>query len=231
MVNARRRNTIAADLAHVGNWDTWLVVFASDDGSSSWKSLDAVSECLQTPGGPQMALLAKLCAFAQGCPISSPLLQLLLHRVGADVVGTLYLYGTLQIPGSARLHRQKACADALKLSLIGYQQVVATKSDDRIAQYLSLLFETIVAVLRYNGVPNHPSPQHESDPALGRMSAQAILMTARTTPVAFKTTVSELVNEQDRPLLEFAVRAEMNGYVNPNQAPVKKKISLQGFKK
>jgi hypothetical protein len=231
MVNTRRRNTIAADLAHVGNWDTWLVVFASDDGSSSWKSLDAVSECLQTPGGPQMALLAKLCAFAQGCPISSPLLQLLLHRVGADVVGTLYLYGTLQIPGSARLHRQKACADALKLSLIGYQQVVATKSDDRIAQYLSLLFETIVAVLRYNGVPNHPSPQHESDPALGRMSAQAILMTARTTPVAFKTTVSELVNEQDRPLLEFAVRAEMNGYVNPNQAPVKKKISLQGFKK
>jgi hypothetical protein len=96
---------------------------------------------------------------------------------------------------------------------------------------LSILFETLLAILRFNGLPNHPSPQSDGDEALGRMSAQSILHIARTTLVPFKASMASL-SDHDRGLLEFAVRAEMTGYVVQGQAaPVKKKLNMGSFKK
>jgi hypothetical protein len=99
------------------------------------------------------------------------------------------------------------------------------------AAFLSVVFEVWTAVIQFNGLPNQPSPNSRADPTLGRLSAQAIVHVARSSPVAFKTSVAGL-SDHGRALLEFSVRAEMNGYAAaPTQAPVKKKLSLKGFRK
>jgi hypothetical protein len=154
------------------------------------------------------------------------------YFIGGDVLATLYQYGTLKVPAAARAHRQGACANSVKLVLIAYQQISSDESDgQQVATFLSILFETLLAILRFNGLPNHPSPQTDGDEALGRMSAQAILHIARTTPVPFKASMASL-SDHDRGLLEFAVRAEMTGYVvQGQQAPVKKVLNVRSFKK
>jgi hypothetical protein len=71
--------------------------------------------------------------------------------------------------------------------------------------------------------------------ALGRIAAQTIVHVARTTPACFKSCVA-LLTDIERALLEFAVRAELSGYATAtttaqSNEPVKKKLSLQGFRK
>jgi hypothetical protein len=66
---------------------------------------------------------------------------------------------------------------------------------------------------------------------LGKISAQAIMHVARTTPAAFKSSMGGL-SDHARAILEFAVRSDMSGYVNTNtNAPAKKKLDLKSFKK
>lgn len=111
------------------------------------------------------------------------------------------------------------------------QQFTCECSEDEVAKFLNVLFETFIAILRFNGLPNHPAPQGSlSDPSIGRMCAQAITHVARTTPAPFKACLSEM-SEHDRAVLEFAVRADMSGYAAAAAAPAKKKLSLKGFKK
>jgi hypothetical protein len=120
----------------------------------------------------------------------------------------------------------------MKIAMVAYQQLQSDAAeDDIVTGFLIVLFESFVAVLRFNGLPNHPPPQSQSDPALGKMCAQATLHAARTHPTPFKTCMASMA-EHDRAVLEFAVRGEMSGYAtSAAPAPVKKKISLAGFKK
>jgi hypothetical protein len=121
----------------------------------------------------------------------------------------------------------------MKVVMSAYQNLVATGVDDtQMAAFLSVIFEVWTAVIQFNGLPNQPAPNAGADANLGRLSAQAIVHVARTSPVAFKTSVAEGLSDHGRALLEFSVRAEMSGYAAaPTQAPAKKKLSLQGFKK
>jgi hypothetical protein len=233
-IDLNERQRIACDLATAGNWDSWAVLSSVDDGLTIAPSLEIVQtvlrDCSTAPS--QLAILSVLSGVIQSASIPSPLVGRIFHYVGGDVLATLYQYGTLKVPAAARAHRQGACANSVKLVLIAYQQISSDESDgQQVATFLSILFETLLAILRFNGLPNHPSPQTDGDEALGRMSAQAILHIARTTPVPFKASMASL-SDHDRGLLEFAVRAEMTGYVvQGQQAPVKKVLNVRSFKK
>jgi len=95
--------------------------------------------------------------------------------------------------------------------------------------FLSLFFDVLLVLLRFNGLPNHPAPSGKGDQAIGRMCAQTVLHIARTSSEPFKSHMASVL-EQDRTLLEFAVRAEMTGYaMGTGQPAEKKKLSLKGF--
>jgi ABC-type transporter Mla MlaB component len=249
-ITAKDRRRISLDLAKSGKWDAWGVVFSVDEGRAASQSLEVASSALSNVDNSvsQLAALAAVRSIIQSCTPPSASIGRLMRIVGADVLGILYSYGTCSVPSNALASRQTACADAMKTTLVTFQQISSdamkttlvtfqqissdTSGDDGpIVQFLSVFFEMLLAVMRFNGLPNHPSPQALGDPALGRMSAQAVLHSARTAPAPFKTCVAELA-EHDRTLLEFAVRAEMTGYqVQSQHAPEKKKLNLNNFKK
>ena len=134
------------------------------------------------------------------------------------------------------LHRTAICADSMKIILLVYRHLSnAIDEESNMTAFLNLIFEVFLAVIRFNGLPNHPSPEKQyGDPGLGRICAQAILFVARTTPIPFKECVALLPNDHsERTLLEFAVRAEMNGYVVAASTvePIKKKLNLKSFQK
>jgi hypothetical protein len=157
----------------------------------------------------------------------------LLYCIGADIVGLLYLYGTARLADFDLKYRTSICTDAMKIVLLSYRQITIEESEEDVTTFLSAIFGPFLAVIRFNGLPNHASPEVHGDAALGRICAQAILYVARTTPIPFKNCVALLSTDHERQLLEFAVRAEMNGYVVavPTVEPTKKKLSLKGFKK
>ena len=225
---------IANNLATAGNWDGWMAVAAIDDGNLVTKSLEIVQECVCDSANPtaQVASLNAVRELVQKSPVPNPLVGRILFKMGADIIGVLYQYGTMKIPDVARPYRTSACAEAMKITLTAYQQIVAEEQEEVVASFLLVVFETLLAVLRFNGVPNHASPEVHSDPALGRMCAQAILHVARTTPGPFKSCVAMLA-DHERLLLEFAVRAEMSGYAvaGGGQPQSLKKINLASFKK
>lgn len=233
-VTLKNQEKIACQLASSGNWEGWAVTANLNDGTAIVKSLQVVQEVLRDPGKPniQVSALAALRSVLHDAPVPGLVAGRILHGVGADVVGVIYQYGTMKVPDVARSYRIAVCADAMKIVLEAYQQVSTSDSDEQVANFLSVIFETLLAVLRFNGLPNHASPETLGDPALGRMSAQATLHIARTTPVPFKSCLATL-SDHDRTLLEFSVRAEMSGYAvtAQQQAPTKKKLNLKGFKK
>jgi hypothetical protein len=223
---------IAGVLARTENWEAWCAIATIGCGEAVAGSLTIVAGCLLDCSKPisQAHLLEELRQLTENAEISSPLMCFLLQSFGAEILEVFIMYGTLQIPDDAKPQRQAICADAMKISLIAYQQVSAGGSDENTSSFLSVLFQSLLAVLRFNGLPNHPSPTQGGDVTLGRICAQAILNVARTTPGAFKSTVAAL-GDHERQLLELAVRAEMSGYAMTSQAPVKKKLDLKSFKK
>lgn len=225
--------SIAYNLAVAANWEGWTAVAAIDDGKLLTKSLDVVHKTVCNGDNPadQVAALTAVREVMQQTSVPNPLVGSILLMMGADIIGVLYHYGTMKIAAAARPYRTSACAEAMKIVLTAYQQISAEEQEEVVSSFLVIVFETIVAVLRFNGIPNHASPEVLGDPALGRMCAQAILHVARTTPDPFKSCVAVLA-DHERLLLEFALRAEMSGYVvaaGQQQAP--RKINLAGFKK
>jgi hypothetical protein len=233
-IDLAEQQRIACDLATAGNWEIWAVLSSVDDGLAIVPSLEIIRKglCDYESAPSQLAVLSVLSGVVQCSSIPSPLVGRIFHGVGGDVLAILYQYGTVKVPAAAKAKRQTACANSIKLVLAAYQQISSDEAGDQdVAAFLSILFETLLAILRFNGLPNHPSPQSDGDEALGRMSAQSILHIARTTPVPFKASMASL-SDHDRGLLEFAVRAEMTGYVVQGQeAPVKKKLNVGSFKK
>ena len=229
------RRRIAHELAESGDWESWKIVCTFDDGLAASGSMAVLKKTLLNTSKPEEQLQA-LSAIRQ--LVQSPsnvLVGRIMNDAGAEILHFFKMYGTL-VPGAtlskaSKTRRTAACADAMKIVLVAFQQLVSAGTEEQMfVGFLAMFFEYLTMVLRFNGLPNHPPPQAESDPALGRMVAQAIVHVARTAPVPFKTTLASLTDPNGRALIEYAVRAEMTGYATAAPPPAKKKISLKGFK-
>jgi hypothetical protein len=110
---------------------------------------------------------------------------------------------------------------------------LSVRENEQLVAYLTVVFDLLVDVIHYNGLPNQSSPQPGANPLLGRLAAHSIVHVARNTPVAFKETVAGLTSSPNgRAILEFAVRAEMSGYAAVSGvAPPKKKLNLKSFQR
>jgi hypothetical protein len=238
-VSVSEHSLIALSLAKARDWGTWSVIVKVKDGIAAEKSLIEVEQTLLNPSyvGEQLTVLAAIRGLIQSSPPPNLLVGRVVAALGAEILSVFQAHGTLANSSKEmQSHRATACADCLKIALAAYQQFSADGTEEDVSQYLMVLFEAFIAVIRFNGLPNHPPPQGSfSDVSIGRMCAQAITHVARTTPIPFKSCVSTMV-DVDRAVLEFAVRAEMTGYATVTStasaaAPVKKKLNLQGFKK
>jgi hypothetical protein len=227
----KRGHEIGIQLASSKNWDIWSEAAAVSDGLLIIDSLTVLQSIMDNPSeteshcGIQKTILKVLQSATNPTIISGRIF----NGVGAGILSLLYLYGTNKIGTGMSNQRSVICADSIKLCILVLQHVV-NNNGDSVIELLSVFFQTFLAVIRFNGLPNHPSPELSNDPSLGRVCAQAILHTARTTPDSFKACVA-LLPDVERTLLEFSVRAEMTGYVVAQQAPVKKKLNLAGFRK
>merc|ERR1712238_16084 len=198
---------VTLELSKSRNWMAWTAVVKIKDGIAAEKSLLEIKTVLLNPCDmeEQLNALGAIRSLIHSVPLPNPLAGRILSAV---------------------------CADSMKIALSSYQQFSSDFSEQEITEFLIVLFKVFIAVLRFNGLPNHPPPQGVlSDPSIGRMCAQAITHVARTTPFSFKASIGG-ISEHDRVVLEFAVRCEMSGYAVAT-APVstKKKLSLTGFKK
>jgi hypothetical protein len=225
---------LAREMATAGKYKVWALICShSSDGTALSHSLPelkmAMSEASFQKHLPALSAIRHVINEAS---VPSDRIDTIMRGVGAEVLGLLKAYGILSIADSATAdHRLNACADCMKIIMTAYQNLTAGSADDsQIAAFLAVVFEVWTSVIAYNGLPNQVSPQPGADPILGRLSAQAIVHVARLSPVAFKTSMATL-SDQGRALLEFAVRSDMNGYASTTtQIPVKKKLSLHGFK-
>jgi len=229
---------ITSGLAKSRNWTAWSSVVKIKDGIAAEESLLELEKVLLNPTNieEQLGALGAIRSVVQNNPPPNPVTGRIVSALGAEVFSVFQAYGTLSnySDSSPELQSQRvtACAEGMKIALASYQQCSADFSEADTTEFLIVLFEIFIAILRFNGLPNHPLPQGErSDPSIGRMCAQAITHVARTTPIPFKASMGGM-SEQDRAVLEFAVRGEMSGYaVATAPAPVKKKLSLKGFSK
>ncbi|GKY98505.1 hypothetical protein MPSEU_000807600 [Mayamaea pseudoterrestris] len=228
-ISGVEKSRVAVETAKEGNWEAWKVILSIDEGKYATDSFDYISQSLLNFDKPssQLRLLAKLreIIIASG---ASPLTDRIFSHIGAPIVHILLAYGTLVMPIESP-ERQSACTEAAKILLVGYQQILAHGTAEEVAEFLTIVFDCFLPVIRYNGLPNHPASNPSANFALGRMCAQAITSIARTSPGPFKVTVAGL-DDMERQLLEFSVRAELGGYAAADRAPVKK-LNLVGFTK
>lgn len=227
-VGRKQLRDIALRLAMADNWDAWAIVATIDGGLAAMSSFEPLKKRLRSNSDYKMQLqvLAMLRELTQNSSVPSLLLARITNGIVPDVLVLLQSYGT---DHSAQGQRSTVCTDAMKILTIAYQQVSAEGSQDDVTSFLSLLLQVLLAVVRFNGLPNHPSPNNGGDVQLGGLMAQTFVNIARATPGPFKTVLAEL-NDLDRTLLEFSVRAQMTGYQTAH-APVKKKLDLKSFKK
>jgi hypothetical protein len=230
-IGVKEKSSIAAALAKAGDWDAWSVVARLDEGAAAGQSLKVVQSVLLDSKRPeqQLAAIAQISLLLQSAPPPNPLVGRVVYGIGAEILSVFQAYGTQNVLKRVQSERPKTCANCMQICLVAYQQFASDAGDEELASFLVVMFEAFIAILRYNGLPNHPPPQAGSDPAIGRMCAQAILHVARTTAVPFKTTMARMA-DHDRAVLEFAVRAEMTGYATAAPAPAKKKLNLKSFK-
>lgn len=229
-------SSITASFAVSKDWEAWCVAASLRDGASVERSLLDVESVLLNPLNieEQLDALVAVRKVVQASPLPNLLVGRVVSALGAEIIAIFRAYAVVGADSSSaiRSRRAGACADSIKILVAAYQQFLADASDEENSEFLVLLFDAFIVALRFNGLPNHPPPQGSmSEPTIGQMCAQTITYTARTSPLPFKSAMG-LVKDEDRALLEFAVRADMNGYVVASQpTQVKKKISLQGFKK
>ena len=231
-IGVKEKSAVAVALVEAGDWDAWSTVARCDDGSAAGQSLKAIQGILLDSNKPeqQIAAINHLSSLLQTVSPPSPLAGRVTYSVGAEILSVFQAYGNQNVLKRIQPERTKTCANCMKISLVAYHQFASDAGEDGLLSFLSVMFQAFIAIIRYNGLPNHPPPQVGSDPAIGRMCAQAILHVARTTAAPFKACVASMA-DHDRAVLEFAVRAEMSGYAIAAPAPAKKKLSLKGFQK
>ena len=228
-ISFEENKAVALQMARAGQWRAWGMLYAANRDLLDKESLDLLKGCFAVVAGASEHIdaFAALTVVLNG--LEDGLVGLVLAGVGTEILGLLHFYGTeasTDITEAAA--RRQFFSEALKVVLLFYQQLL---QDACLAEFIGSVFDTLLAVLRFNGLPNHSSGRERAEPPIGRLVAQAVLHIARTSPDAFKRSMGTL-SDQDRQLLEFAVRGEMTGYAqSTTQAPTKKKLNLKSFKK
>lgn len=239
---ANHTSGLALRLAQESSWPAWGVVVSLDATDTSIAETSTVVIASLTSADTQQCILdvlATLVRVLSNKACRPSLASFVIVNFGGEVLQLLASCGapTSDLPAFSPEVRKAIFADALRLLLIGYQHLTAwqesSHSSEDMALYLLLLWEVLITVLRFNGLPNHPTPS--GDVTLGRMVSQAITTVARTTPQAFKLGVGRL-SEVDRALVEFAVRGELSGYAvataaAPSHEPLKRKLNVASFKR
>ncbi|KAL7571858.1 hypothetical protein ACA910_002934 [Epithemia clementina (nom. ined.)] len=231
-ISSSDKKRVMVQMAQGWQWDVWGIIYKGNaDDLDATESLGTLKQLLVNAAetDAHIAALTSLGAVVKSVD-SMEVVGRVVAFVGVEILGLLYHYGTQASTRLVDASKRRECfADSLKVVLIIYQHLL---QESYLSDFLSTIFESFIAVLRFNGLPNHPSPQEKGEPAMGRLVAQAVLHVARTSPEPFKVSMGSL-NEQDRAILEFSVRGEMTGYaqVASGQAPAKKKLNLQSFKK
>mmetsp|Transcript_9651 Transcript_9651/g.14377 ORF Transcript_9651/g.14377 Transcript_9651/m.14377 type:complete len:125 (-) Transcript_9651:34-408(-) len=106
---------------------------------------------------------------------------------------------------------------------------VKAQFDADLASYLSVIFETLVSVITYNGLPNQQNDSNAgADCLLGQMCSQFFVHVLRASPASFKLCVGNL-NDTSRSVLESSVRAALSGYAVQPSAPTRKKLNIKTF--
>ena len=234
-ITKSRQENIALAMVRQGKWKAWAIIGIRCPSALS-KSLHVARAALadfQNPG-THMGALEATRNIVQGVDATmSPVVGLVLKETGPSCLGLFKAYATVAIPiKDFETNRMVVCADVMKIIMIAFQSLSGRENEELIA-YLNVIFDLLVDVIHYNGLPNQASPQPGANPLLGRMAAHSIVHVARTTPVAFKETVAGFTSSPNgRAILEFAVRAEMSGYAAvAGVAPPKKKLNLKSFQK
>uniref|UniRef100_A0A7S1Z2J4 Uncharacterized protein n=1 Tax=Ditylum brightwellii TaxID=49249 RepID=A0A7S1Z2J4_9STRA len=241
-IGTSEKCAIAQDLASGGKWEAWKIVCATiEDGSGIPSSLDSVREALEDLNSPHRhfsSLIAIRSVLQEAVAENAFLIGCVMHGVGSSLIQLLRAYGSRELQGGEfDKQRLVVCADTMKIIMITIQHLTSPGAaspafdDSESSMFLAVIFEVLMTIVRFNGLPNHPSRNVGADDSLGRMSAQAIVHVARSAPVAFKSAMAHL-SPEDRSTLEMSVRADMSGYAAPKStAPTKKKLNLKGFRK
>jgi len=246
---------IAQEAARIGSWELWklLCIEVKEESmvSGSFQNIKIALSDVSKPN-QHIPALAAISAIVQDASYNNIVFPLM-HFVGVDILSLLTMYGlNMSGYGDNPIHRTTVCANATRLLMLAYQQLhsaVEAKSEepeekgdddsssmnpmDALSDYLKILFTIFASVIDYNGLPNAGKDNLGSDSALGRMCAQSIVHTVRTSPLAFKSSLIR-VEDRERGVLETAVRADMTGYStsssNKPSLP-KKKLNLKAFRK
>lgn len=226
----KEKQEIACELVSSGNWVTWSALPAIEDGVLVVKSFENIRKLLRDKSDMKNISLAmqSILGVLQRETSQNPIVGTVFYYLGEDMLCLLYLYGIGEQHDASR--RLILCGDLMKMILMAYQLCLTESDSGVMSSFMSSVFPVFFAIIRFNGLPSHPSPEKFGDIMLGRICAQAILHSARTDPNAFKECVG-MLSEVDRTLLEFSIRAEMTGYATTQQVPEKKKLIVTGFRK
>lgn len=230
-----RQENIALDMVLQGKWKAWAIVCIRCPSALS-KSIHVAREALADLQAParHLGALDAIRNILQGVDATTrPVAGLVMKETGSSCLGLFKAYATVAFAiKDFETNRMVVSTDAMKIIMIAYQ-ILSPGENEQLVAYLTVVFDLLVDVIQYNGLPNQASPQPGANPLLGRLAAHSIVHVARTTPVAFKETVAGLTSSPNgRAILEFAVRAEMTGYAAVSGvAPPKKKLNLKSFQR
>ncbi|KAL7553470.1 hypothetical protein ACHAWF_016747 [Thalassiosira exigua] len=223
---------IANYSATCGMWDAWSVVCSVlPPGHGIKYSIDAIKASLgDLQSGPRhtAALVALRTSLHTANADDPSLLPFTLQYVGCEILQLLRGHGVRLLAGEGfDENRTTVCAEAVKVNIMAFQYLNSMSEEEgKFVSFTLTLFEVLVEIVSFNGLPNHPSGKKGGDEAIGKMCAQVFVHVARTTPMLFKSTMAA-ISPSSKSVLEAAVRADMSGYAAPKR--VSKKISLKGF--
>lgn len=210
------------DVAKNGQWRIWEQI-VKENLMMITESISFVTSAIADHNNTDrnMDAVTVVSNMMQKYPLSIPIFA---SYTGPHVMEIFQLYGLNKLPVQ---HRTTVCVLCMKVVMLSYQYLTipaSAISGKDVASYLKTVFQVLVGIVSFNGLPNKETFNSGSDPSLGRLCAQFFVHVIRTSPEVFKECMSDL-NEDIKLTLEAAVRADMAGY--PNE---KKKLNLLSFK-
>jgi hypothetical protein len=230
----------AKNAACDGNWAAWeLLCNSSNDINAFLSSSEFIRNAMDNRDDQHqhLVVLSALCNVSR---VHADWIPDIMGAIGQQLLLLFNLYGTNLLEGSLfRKNRILACSHCMKIVMISFQFMKSqidvalpeakTQAEADLAVYLSIIFETLISVIVFNGLPNQQNNSNVgADCSLGRMCAQFFGHVLRTSPASFKLCIGNL-NDTSRGILESSVRAELSGYAVRNTAPAKKKLNIKNF--
>ena len=143
----------------------------------------------------------------------------------AALVGALggFVLEHLSLTATAAIDRQSAdrmaaSTDYVRFLLVGYQQVLSglgsEGGEDKLILLLQTLMPTITKIVAFNGLPSNfleGKSAETSNALIGKLGASCLVHFAKTASAQFKAVMGRMTEEQ-RGVIEKAVRGEMGGY-------------------